>query len=145
MPSIFIDTSALVKFYYPEPESDRIEAILLRAEQIYISSLTIVEMASALSKKIRMGDLKKEQETVLWTTFLDDLQTGQMEIVTLDERHYFKAADMLREFGGKYGIKALDSLHLSVAHSLHNSRFLCSDKTLSKVASKIGIKLVAVG
>lgn len=145
MPSIFIDTSALVKFYYPEPESDRIEAILLRAEQIYISSLTIVEMASALSKKIRMGDLKKEQETVLWTTFLDDLQTGQMEIVTLDERHYFKAADMLREFGGKYSIKVLDSLHLSVAHSLHNSRFLCLDKTLSKVASKIGIKLVAVG
>lgn len=141
MSCIFVDTSALVKFYYPEPDSDKVEAILLQSKRIYISSLAIVEMASALSKKVRTRELEKEQEAVIWNTFLDDLQTGQMEVVAVDDRHYFKAADLIREFGGKYGIKALDSIHLSVAHSLHDAKFLCSDKTLAKVASRMGIKL----
>ena len=142
MASIFVDTSALVKFYYPEPDSDRVETLLLRAERIYITNLTVVEMASALSKKVRMGDLKKEQETVAWNTFLDDLQTGQVEVVILNDRDYFKAADLIRELGGKYGIKTLDSLQLSAAHSLHHAEFLCSDKTLTKTAAKIGLKVI---
>jgi len=141
MSFLFVDTSSLVKFYYPEPDSDKVEAILLQSERIYISSLTVVEMSSALSKKVRTGELRKEQEVVLWNTFLDDLQTGQMEIVTLDDRHYFKAADLIREFGRKYSIKTLDSLQLALASSLYDSKFLCSDKTLFKVASKMGIKL----
>lgn len=142
MASIFVDTSALVKFYYPERDSDRIETLLLRAERIYITNLTVVEMASALSKKVRIGDIKKEQETVLWNTFLDDLQTGQVEMVILNDRDYFKAADLIRELGGRYGIKTLDSLQLSAAHSLHHAEFLCSDKTLTKAAVKIGIKVI---
>lgn len=142
MASLFVDTSALVKFYYPEPDSDRIETQLLRAERIYITNLTVVEMASALSKKVRMGDIKKEQETVLWNTFLDDLQTGQVEMVVLNDRDYFKAADLIRELGGKHGIKTLDSLQLAAAHSLDHAQFLCSDKILAKVAAKIGIKTI---
>lgn len=142
MSSIFVDTSALVKFYYPEQDSDKIEALLLHAERIYITNLTIVEMASALSKKVRMGDIKKVQETVLWNTFLDDLQTGQVEVVALNDRDYLKAADLIRDLGGRYGIKTLDSLQLSAAHSLHHAEFLCSDKTLAKVAVKIGIKVI---
>lgn len=142
MSSLFVDTSALVKFYYPEPDSDRIEALLLRAERIYITNLTVVEMASALSKKVRMGDIQKEQETVAWNTFLDDLQTGQVELVTLNDRDYLKAADLIRELGGRYSLKTLDALQLSAAHSFRDAKFLCSDKTLTKTASKIGIKII---
>lgn len=142
MSSIFVDTSALVKFYYPEPDSDRIETLLLRAERIYMTNLTVVEMASALSKKVRMGDIKKEQETVVWNTFLDDLQTEQVEVVILNDRDYLKAADLIRELGGRYGIKTLDSLQLSAAHGLHHAEFLCSDKTLTKTAVKIGLKVI---
>lgn len=141
MSSIYADTSSLVKFYYPEADSEKIETILLKADRIFVSHLTVVEMASALSKKVRMGDLKKEKEAVIWNTFLDDMQTEKIELIPLDERHYLKAADFVREFGGRYGLKTLDALHLSIAHGLHTSRFLCSDATLSQVAAKIGIKL----
>lgn len=142
MSATLVDTSALVKFYYPEPDSDKIETLLLRTERIYITNLTVVEMASALSKKVRMGDITKEQETVLWNTFLDDLQTGQMEVVALNERDYLKAADLIRKLGSRYGIKTLNSLQLSAAHSLHHAAFLCSDTTLAKTAVKIGIKVI---
>lgn len=142
MPLIYADTSSLVKFYYPEADSEMIEVLLLKADRIFISHLTVTEMASALSKKVRMGDLKKDKETVLWNTFLDDMQTEKIELIPLDERHYLKAADFIREFGGRHGLKTLDALHLSIAHGLHATKFLCSDITLSQVAATIGIKLV---
>lgn len=130
-----------MKFYYPEPDSEKIEAILLRSERVFITNLTIVEMASMLSRKVRTFELKKEEEAVLWNTFLDDLQAGEVQVITLDDRHFLKAADLIREFGGKYGIKTLDSLQLSAAHNLKHTEFLCSDKVLAKVASKMGMRL----
>ncbi|HLF86759.1 MAG TPA: type II toxin-antitoxin system VapC family toxin [Nitrospiria bacterium] len=142
MPSIFIDTSSLVKFYYPEVDSNKVESLLLESDLIYISYLTVVEMASALQKKVRIGDLKKHMCTVIWNTFMDDLDAEKIELIPIADRYYFKAADLIKEYGGRYGIKTLDSLQLSVASSLHDPMFLCSDKRLNKVASLIGINLV---
>ena len=145
MLSVYVDTSSLVKFYYPEAESDRIEAVLMKADRIYISYLTIVEMASALSKKVRMDELEKDKGIVLWNTFLDDLQTTKIDLLLIEERHYVKAADFIRELGARDGIKTLDAIHLSVAHGLHDAKFLCSDNALSAVAAKIGIKIIHEG
>jgi len=61
MRALFVDTSSLVKFYYPEKDSDRIEKIILSSEQIYLSGLSIVEIASALMKKVRIKELKKDR------------------------------------------------------------------------------------
>lgn len=65
-----------------------------------------------------------------------------MDLIRLDERHYFKASDIIREFGAKFGIKTLDALQLAAAHGLDNTRFLCSDKLLSKLAVEMGMRLL---
>lgn len=139
MAPLYVDTSALVKFYYPEENSDRVEELLLKSERVYISDLTMVEMASALTQKVRTGDLNKRAETVIWTAFLDDLHVGTVEMVHLLERHHFKAIEIIRKFGGKHGIKTLDALHLSIAHGLPDASFLCSDKILLRIATAMGI------
>lgn len=46
MPPLYVDTSALVKFYYPEADSKKIEGLILKAPRIIVSNLSIVEMAS---------------------------------------------------------------------------------------------------
>lgn len=141
MPALFVDTSALVQYYYPEKESVRIEEQLLRSQHFYISGLSITEMSSALMKKVRNRDLTKTQEMLIWNTFMDDLQTGQIELVFPDDRHFYKASDIIREFGAKHGIKTLDALQLAIAHGLGTGKFLCTDRTLSKLAVEIGMKL----
>lgn len=142
MVSLFVDTSALVKYYYPEHDSEKVEKLLLGAERIYVSSLTIVEMASAFWKKVRMGELERGAQVLLWNTFLDDMDCDRMELVFIDERHYYKAADLIKTFGDRYGLKTLDSLHLAVAYDLDDVQFLCADKTLSALARKMGMKLL---
>ncbi len=139
MAPLYVDTSALVKFYYPEENSDRVEELLLKADRVYISDLTMVEMASALTQKVRTGDLSKRAEEVIWAAFLDDMHTGTVEMVHLLESHHMKAVNIIREFGGKPGIKTLDALHLSLAHGLPAASFLCSDKVLLRIATTMGI------
>lgn len=141
MTSVYVDTSALVKFYYPEQGSDSVEDALLGADRVYVSQLTMVEMASALMQKIRTGDLTKRAETVIWTAFQDDMNAGKVEMVHLHDRHYLKAADVIREYGKAHGIKTLDALHLSIAHGLQHVSFLCSDKVLVRIAAAMGIKI----
>src|SRR3989338_11456297 len=100
MLSIYVDTGSLVKFYYPEADSDNIEAVLLKADRIHISYLSVVEIASALSKKVRMNELKQDMETVIWNTFLDDIQTAKVELIALEERHYLKGFQIVSFFKG---------------------------------------------
>jgi predicted nucleic acid-binding protein len=140
MSSVYVDTSALVKFYYPEQGSDGVEQILLEADRVYISRLTVVEMASALTQKVRTGDLTKRTEALIWTAFQDDLHAGKVEMVPLQDRHYSKAADIIREHGRAHGIKILDALHLSIAHGLQQVSLLCTDKVLLRVAAAMGIR-----
>ncbi len=142
MSGVFVDTSALVKFYYPEEDSDKIEASILTSRLIYISNLSIVEMASALMKKVRNREIETTKELLIWNTLLDDLQTGHIEIISLDERHYFRASDIIREYGTDYAIRTLDALQLAAAQSVGDIRFLCTDKALLKIAGKMGIKTV---
>ena len=142
MTALFVDTSALVQYYYPEKESERIEKQILKSQHIYISGLSITEMASALMKKIRNRELPKTEEILIWNTFMEDLQTRQIELIFPEDRHYLRAADIIREFGVKYGIKTLDALQLVVAHGLSTARFLCTDKVLLNLAVEMGIRLV---
>ncbi len=145
MPELFVDTSSLVKYYYPEEGSDDIEQRLLKARRVHISGLSIVETASALMKKVRQGELVKKDEMLIWNTFLDDLGTDSMEVVYLTARHYEKAADIIREFGATWGIKTLDALQLAVAHGIGNVKFLSSDTVLAGLAAEMGLKVVRSG
>jgi predicted nucleic acid-binding protein len=139
MASVYVDTSSLVKFYYPEEGSDRVEDILLSSDRVYLSHLTVVEMASALNMKVRTGDVTKRTEAVIWSAFQDDLHAGKVEMVHLHERHYAKAVETIRKYGTSHGIKTLDALHLAVAHGLPQAAFLSSDKPLLRIARAMGI------
>lgn len=141
MDSIFVDTSALVKYYYPEEGSERVESILLKAEGVYLCQVATTEFASALMKKIRTGKLEMEAQVLIWNAFLDDLSSKQMQIITLDERHYQKAAEIIRGYGQKEGIKTLDSLQLVAAFDVYDAKFLSADNFLSDFASRMGFNV----
>ena len=141
MTSLFVDTSALVKYYYPEVGSERVETILLKSKKVYLCQIAVTEFASALMKKMRTGTLGKEKQVILWNVFLDDIKAEQMELIHLDDRHYLKAADIIRDYGQKEGIRTLDSLQLVAALDVPDAKFIAADKFLSRLANKMGLNV----
>ena len=141
MNSIFVDTSALVKYYYPEEGSERVESILLKAEDVYLCQIATTEFASALMKKIRTGSLEMETQVLIWNTFLNDLDSRQVQLIPLNEKHYQKASEIIRSYGHKEGIRTLDSLQLVAAFDVYDAMFVSADNFLSHFASKMGFKV----
>ncbi len=126
---------------YPEEGSKRVEEILLKVKRVYLCQIATTEFASAIMKKVRTGTLEFEIQILIWNAFLDDLHTDQMKLISLDERHYFKALEIIRGYGHKKGIRPLDSLQLVVALDVHDVKFLSADKFLSDLAIKMGLKV----
>lgn len=55
---LYFDTSALLPYYRAEDVSDQVQALLGRqTEPVLISRLTVVEVASALARWVRMEEL----------------------------------------------------------------------------------------
>lgn len=50
---IYLDASALVKLFVPEPESEALNQALVGAEDVIVSDLALTEMASALGRRLR--------------------------------------------------------------------------------------------
>jgi uncharacterized protein len=70
---VFLDTSSLVKLYHQEEGSDELLAFLAKGvDEIWLSELTMVEFRSALWKKVRTGELMKEDAVRVMNCFSDD-------------------------------------------------------------------------
>ena len=140
----FVDTSALVKFYYPEAGSEAVESLLLSAEKVVISSLSPVEVASSLARRQRERLLDKGAETRLWNAFQDDLRSDKIEVLTLDDEVTARAATLVRDLGSQEGLRALDALQLAAAMTRRRATFLSADQRLSKIAAIVGLRVKSI-
>jgi len=139
--SCYVDTSALAKWYVAEEGSGEFEAFMLSLPrgEAFISSLTIPEMRSLLARRVRMGDFDSEYEKDAWRIFLRDIEDGALTIISLDSRHYTKAAELIARFSDN-ALRALDALHLSVALSCGADELASSDKVMLQVAQRLGMR-----
>lgn len=140
--SLFVDTSALVKYYYPEEDSLKVEQAILGADRIYISELSTVEFASALMKKVRDRSLRDEDKSAIWDTFVSDLHAENMELVGLSEDEYLTASELILEYGKERNLRTLDSLQLAAALKAPTPNFLAADRHLMEAAELLGLQLV---
>jgi len=94
--------------------------------------------------KVRTRSLDTDSQVLIWNTFVDDLESGQMELIPLDDRHYQKATDINRSYGQKKGIRTLDCLQLVAALDVPDAKFLSADKHLSALAVRMGFRIERV-
>jgi len=136
---LFLDTSVLVKYYYPETDSEQVEEAILQAEQIYICSLAVVELASALMRKYRMKELTNADKSIIWEAFLSDLKAENVEVISLTDEDFFSASELILRHGNRDSLRALDSLQLAAALKVKGAVFMTADKDLQKVATTVGL------
>lgn len=90
----YLDTSALAKWYLNEAGSEAFVDFLQGLDSAVISSLTVTEMRSLLSRRRRMGDLSVQLESVLFAALLDDIDHGWLQRYPLDALHLAVAVDL---------------------------------------------------
>jgi hypothetical protein len=144
---LFFDTSALVRRYdTAEPGSDQVRSLCHRRRRhiLLVATLTPIELASALNRKLREALLSSEERDRRWRLFRHHLQE-RYRLIPLDELVVRSAQRLLFD----YPLRAYDALQLSsalrgmqfLAGLAPDFRFCTADRNQAQAATHEGLSV----
>jgi uncharacterized protein len=119
------DTSALVKYYVPEPGSLWVTNLIeardatsgLPISTIFVAAISIAEVAAALSVIHRQGVISHRHREKAYSRFLADFD-NRFSLLAMPVQDFYAAAELSQ----KHPLKAYDAVQLAVA--LRHSQLL---------------------
>lgn len=138
MNQIYVDTSALAKWYVREPFSDEFDQFIRASGEPVISRLTVVEFRCLLARRRRAGSLSRDNEGDALHTFEEDIRLGFLKVDSMQDRHFALAHDLIEKMQD-IPLRTLDALHLSIASSAGYLRFATADRVQAEAAETLGM------
>lgn len=118
---VYLDASAVVKRYVDEAGSSWIKLLIARDDSpVFLTSrMTIVEVISALARRVREGSLTQDDFKLVEDAFRDDC-LGDYQIMPPTT----EVIDLACELIGRHPLRAYDALilHLQLAHNVSYPR-----------------------
>jgi len=135
---IYLDTSILTSYYCPEPNSDLVEEIILQTHNPSISSLVDVEFISAISRKIREGNLTIPNSNRIIGKYQSHVDQQLFNWIPIKTKHFKCAKEWIAQ--SVTPLRTLDALHLAAASDA-NLKLLTADVHLAKSAQIFGLEV----
>jgi hypothetical protein len=147
MPRYFFDSSALAKSYHAETGTPRVLALLSESgSEFFISSLTVIEIQSVFSQKVRDGKIDEADYKLLKQRFAADIQGKKIIVKNLLRPHQRAAEKLVERHAKLRRLRTLDALQLGAASELTKKigldHFVCADQHLVTVARLEGISVI---
>jgi len=145
MVNYYLDTSALLKRYVNEIGSQWVKGQIDHASLLISSRLLIVEVTSALNRRVREETLSPTEYRRIRSIFRDDCRTSY-QIITLADAVFGVACELLE----RYPLRSYDAVHLATALIAHRSLrarnlpgivFVSADDRLNAAASAEGLTI----
>lgn len=140
-----LDASAVVKRYAPERGSRWVKGLVENPENsVTIVHICIVEVAAALARKVRTGEISRDSCQKALTRFLADVDKRDYEIAKIDDEVISFAVDLTQ----RHPLRGYDAVHLAAALVLNRAlmevelpplTFVAADGALCKAAEKEGL------
>ncbi len=129
----YVDTSALLKRYVSEPDSEFAISLIDADEVLATSWLTVVEIRRALSRLSRESELTSALQVVH-----DDIE--RMSLVLPDATTWLAAADI----AAALSVRSLDAVHLACAQRLRipSLRFVTFDVRQAVAGRALGFAVL---
>ncbi|TPW17760.1 MAG: hypothetical protein FD130_535 [Halothiobacillaceae bacterium] len=140
MPAIdcYVDTSALIKLYVAEPQSEAVEKSINTLHRPLISSLSILEWHCVMNRRWRSGAFDDAYHRIARAEFARHLASGAYRVHALHEGLYAQATYLL-ESVTPLSLRTLDALHLAAAQSAQASTMATADKVMAQAANQLGL------
>lgn len=137
---VYLDTSVAVPIFIPEPTSEAIVGWIDANDDLLVSSDWIMtEFASALSIKVRQGEIDARQAKAARANFGDLCRSG-LRLLPLSRSMFDAAAELAAN--SKRGLRSGDSLHLAAASEIGADAIMTVDRVLAKNARTLGLVVV---
>lgn len=131
----YVDSSALLKRYLDEPDSDEAQALLDAAGGIFTSHVSVVEVRRGISRMenpVERGMAK--------TLFIHDLSL--MFVIEADA----KVCELAADFAERTSLRSLDAIHVASAHRAlgATANFVTFDIRQGDAARNLGLTVKGV-
>jgi predicted nucleic acid-binding protein len=135
---VYLDASALVKLFVPEPESDALNEALAGLIDVIVSDLALTEMASALGRRMREQLLTREAAQRLYREA--SKLHGSSHHAELTPPIHRRAERLMLSLA--IPLRSLDALHLATALDAEAATMVSFDPRLRDAAASQGLFVV---
>lgn len=139
----YADTSALLKWYIHEPDSEQFAAWIESQPIVAFSRLGWLEFGGALKRRVRSGTLAAPVASLALERFGADVAAGAFTLLPLQDEQALVADDLLRRV--RSPLRTLDALHLAAASQVAAARFATADLQLAAAARELGLDVELFG
>ncbi len=137
---LFCDTSALVKLYVVEEDSERVFSAAEQAEAVAVSRLAWVEFQAAVARRGRESATDQSLLEQVKHAFATDWK----HFVVLEVNQLL--VELAGEYADAFALRAYDAVQLASAARLRDQvdgiRFACFDRRLNQAAGLLGLQVL---
>ncbi len=130
---IYMDSSAFAKRYIDEPGTARVRTLLELADELFLSMLTLPEVAGALNRIRREGRLTDADYSGCRQRLLADLEGAS--VIAITPAVLSSAVRCLE----RVPLRAADSVHVAAALEANPDRFVSANHRQVKAARAMGL------
>ena len=140
--TLYLDTSVLVSALTHEPKSGAVLTWLdvQEPDQLVISDWVVTEVSSALSIKIRSGQISTTARSAALSAFARLCAEG-VAVLPISGLHFRMAARFADQHG--LGLRAGDALHLAICAD-HGAALRTLDRRLGEAGPVLGVDTVVL-
>jgi predicted nucleic acid-binding protein len=136
---LFCDTSALIKLYVDEDQSDRMKVTEREADMIGVCRIAYAEAMAAFSRRQR----EEPSDAALIEKSKHKLSTDWNEFVVVEITQ--PLVELAADLAETFALRGYDSVQLAGARTLQQTageslQFACFDQRLSKAAAVLGMQ-----
>ncbi len=143
---LYIDSSVLVKLYYPEPESKVLaEWITKQKQPILFTQFHELEMTNTFALKAFRNEISEESFNDLRDILEKDKAAGILDVVNPDWSDVLlESLRISKRSSPVIGTRSLDIIHIASADILNCDTFLTNDKRQLSAALAIGLNVMDI-
>jgi predicted nucleic acid-binding protein len=138
---MYLDTSVLVKRYVAEPDSEKVDEVVV-GFTLVSSDLVMAELWSALLAKERNKSISAATRETAWGAFLNDVDEGVLRLIPLDGFMIREANEMMLRVHPQVPLRTLDAVHLATYGSVVTGPIFTKDKRMLAAAKLLGFATV---
>ena len=142
--TIYVDTSALAKWYLNEARSDEVEKYIQKHGPVAISELTEVEMRCLLARRRRAREIDSKIEAQVFAAFQEDIRQQFLIRHPLPVGLTAGAVNLLGLLHD-IPLRTLDTLHLVIAKEIHADVLATADRVMAAGGKALGFAVMRFG